>query len=116
MGVVENMKEVADLIKKVGDADLYRKLVNLEGEVIDLTRENRQLQHKVDELTEALRMSKVLVFRDPYYWAEGDPAPYCSACWDSKKLAVRIVTVKHPMLSDQRQCPSCKHLYEGGRL
>jgi hypothetical protein len=35
MGVVENMKEVADLIKKIGDIELNRKIVNLEGELID---------------------------------------------------------------------------------
>ena len=39
MGIVENIKDAADLAKKVGDIELYRKIVRLEGEVMDLTRE-----------------------------------------------------------------------------
>lgn len=41
MGPLENIKEVADLIKKAGDIELYRKIAESEGEVIELTYANR---------------------------------------------------------------------------
>jgi hypothetical protein len=116
VGILEEVKEVADLIKKVGDADLYRKIVNLEGEVFKLARDNRHLQQQIESLQEALALSKKFSFKDPYYWVEGDSAPYCPACWDTKKLATNIVTIAHPMLHTQKQCPSCGHIYEGGRF
>jgi hypothetical protein len=47
MGVIENMKDIAELIKRAGDIELYRKMVESEGEVIDLTRENRRLGERV---------------------------------------------------------------------
>jgi hypothetical protein len=36
MGIIENAKDIADLIKKAGDIELYRKICALEGEIIDL--------------------------------------------------------------------------------
>lgn len=116
MGVVENMKDVADLIKKLGDIELNRRILNLENEVLDLAREKRRAEDKVEELQRALKFSKELIFKDPYYRVVGDPTPYCPACWNTKRLAARIVTVTHPMLSSQKVCPSCKQIYEGGRL
>jgi hypothetical protein len=43
MGVIDDVKEVGDLIKKYNDIELNRKIVNLEGEVLDLTRDKRRL-------------------------------------------------------------------------
>jgi hypothetical protein len=50
MGVVENMKDVAELIKKLGDIGLNRRILNLENEVLDLAREKRRADEKVEEL------------------------------------------------------------------
>jgi hypothetical protein len=41
MDIVGNVKEIADLAKKYNDVEFYRKIVHLEGEVIELTRQNR---------------------------------------------------------------------------
>jgi hypothetical protein len=115
MGVLENMKEVADLIKQIGDINLNRKILTLETEVLDLTRDKRRADEKVEELERALKFQKSLKFKDPYYWLEGDSSPYCPGCWDGKKLAIRIVTITHAILRNQKQCPSCKHVYESGQ-
>ncbi len=56
MGIVENLKDAADLAKKVGDLELYRKIVHLEGEVMDLTRENRHAEQKIEELQKQLAL------------------------------------------------------------
>jgi rubrerythrin len=116
MGVVENMKDVADLVRKFNDIELNRRILKLEEEVLDLSRDKRRAEEKIEELERALKFKGELTFKDPYYWLEGDKSPYCAGCWDSKHLAVRVVTVTHPMLHNQKQCPSCKHVYEGGRL
>jgi len=71
MGVVENMKDVADLIKKIGDIELNRKILTLETEVLDLTRDKRRADEKVEELERALKFKNELKFKDPYYWREG---------------------------------------------
>ena len=84
--------------------------------MIDLTRDKRRAEDKVEELQKALTFKGGLKFKDPYYYLEGDPSPYCPACWDGKRVAVHIVRVTHPMLHEEKECPSCKHVYEGGRM
>jgi len=111
MGVIENMKEVADLVKKVGDIDLNRKLVNLEGEVLDLTRDKRRLESKVEELEGILRLRKSLTFSEPFYAAERDEVPYCPSCWESKDKAVHLVVAFNTTTEGRWDCPSCKHIY-----
>jgi hypothetical protein len=90
MGLLENMKEVADLIKKAGDIDLYRKIVESEGEVMELTREKRMLEDRVRELEKLLALQKQMIFKPPFYWQEGHETPYCPACWEARKMAVHL--------------------------
>lgn len=111
MGLLDEMKEVADLVKKIGDIDLYRKISKLESEVLDLTREKRHAEERIEELERALKFNKELKFKPPFYFADGDPTPYCAACWESKRMAVHVA--RHQQYIHLRQCPTCKHSYEG---
>jgi hypothetical protein len=116
MGAAEYVKDVAEFVKKFNDIELNRRILKLEEEVIDLTRDKRRADDRVEELERALKLSKELVFKDPYYRVEGEPGLFCPACWDTKRIAARVVTVTHPVVGDQKVCPSCKHIYEGGRF
>jgi hypothetical protein len=109
MGVIENMKDVAELVKKFGDIDLNRRILTLENEVLDLSRDKRRADEKAEELEQALKFKEKLTFRTPFYYLEGDPEPYCPGCWESKKAAIHVQI--NPMTARQMQCPACKHLY-----
>ena len=109
MGVIENAKEIADLVKKIGDIDLYRKIVALEGEVLDLTREKRGLENKVEELERALVFRKTLTFHEPFYVVEGDATPYCAPCWEQKHEAVHVVKQWAEKGRTRWDCPICKN-------
>jgi hypothetical protein len=111
MGVVENMKDVADLVKKFNDIELNRRILNLENEVLDLSRDKRRAEERVEELERALKFSKELVLRDGFYWIEGDDTPFCTACWDAKRLAIRIKRLPLPVHHHRFQCPHCETLY-----
>jgi hypothetical protein len=67
MGLIDEMKDIADLVKKAGDIDLYRRIVNLEGEVIDLTPDKRRAEGKIEQLERALQFQGELKFRTPYF-------------------------------------------------
>jgi chaperonin cofactor prefoldin len=54
MGVVENMKDVSDLVKKFNDIELNRRILTLENEVLDLSRDKRRAEEKVEELERTL--------------------------------------------------------------
>ncbi|MFZ0978396.1 MAG: hypothetical protein WAN23_03245 [Candidatus Acidiferrales bacterium] len=109
MGAVENIKEVADLVKKFNDIELNRRILKLEDEVMDLSREKRRADERVEELERALKFKEKLTFKPPFYWLEGDSAPYCPGCWESKSTAIHLV--ENPISAGLLQCPACKHVY-----
>lgn len=109
MGVIENAKEIADLVKKIGDIDLYRKIVALEGEVLDLTREKRELEHKVEGLERVFAFTKTVAFQEPFYWVDADKTPYCAPCWELKHEAVHVVKIWSQDGKTRWDCPVCKN-------
>jgi len=110
MTIIANAKEIAELVKKLGDVELYRKIVELEGEIIELTRENHSLEIRVQDLTSTLTVAEQLAFKEPFYYAEGDLVPFCSQCWETDKIAVHVVSIFKG--SDSRwDCPKCKQMY-----
>ena len=111
MGLLENMKEIADLIKRAGDIDLYRKIVESEGEIIDLTRQNRHLEERIRELERTVALQKAMEFDEPFYRREGDKTPYCPACWEANRLAVHLTYMWKTSSGPRWDCPNCKHTY-----
>ena len=111
MGVVENMKDVAELIKKLGDIELNRRILKLENEVLDLAREKRRAEEKIEELERTLKFKQDVVFDEPYYWLKGDPTPYCPACWEHDRKGVHLVIGFDDGKHARHDCPVCKHMY-----
>ena len=91
MGAIENMKEVADLVKKFNDIELNRKILTLETEVIDLTRDKRRLENRVEEMDGKLKFKQELEFKEPFFWLKDDNTPYCPSCWELKSDAIHVV-------------------------
>ena len=113
MSIVTNAKELADVIKKLGDVELYRKIVELEGEIIELTREKHALETRVQELTETLAVNENLQFKEPFYYANDDAVPYCPNCWEANHTAIHLINggLYREGTKTRFDCPSCKHLY-----
>jgi hypothetical protein len=109
MGVLDNVKEVADLVKKIGDIDLYRKIVNTENEVIELTQQLRTAQQRIRELEGMLSQKQVLTFNAPFYFAEGDLVPLCARCWEVEQKPIHMVLEGAGQVSyASYNCPACK--------
>jgi hypothetical protein len=111
MGIIENVKEVADLVKKVGDIELYRKIVELEGEIIELTRQNRSQQEEIEELKKILNKKQDMIFKKPFYYIENDHQPYCPKCWEVNALAVHLTGPVNVMAGARYDCPNCKSFF-----
>jgi hypothetical protein len=109
MGVLDSVKEVADLVKKIGDIDLYRKIVSAEDEVMELTRQLRLTQERVRELEGILSLKKKLAFKVPFYFADGDPIPYCPRCWEVEQKTLHMVLRGAGQARyASYDCPECK--------
>jgi hypothetical protein len=70
MGIIENVKEAVGLVQKIDNIDLYRKILDLQAEVMALVQENTELKQKA-------RIAQDLVFRDNSYWRNSE-GPFCS--------------------------------------
>lgn len=107
MGVVENMKDVAELVKKFNDIDLNRRILNLENEVLDLSRDRRRAEEKIEELERTLKFKAELEFKEPFFWIKGDTVPYCPRCWEEKRLAVHVTYSHKNSHGEYWNCKSC---------
>lgn len=108
MSIVSDVKEVADLIKKIGDVELYRKIVELQGEVTDLSTENYTLRQENQELKRSLKLGKEMTYKKPLYYIEPDPNPFCPKCWEVDKVAVHMITALRDQGKTHHYCPNCK--------
>lgn len=90
MSIINNAKEIADLVKKLGNIELYKKIVDLEGDIIGLSRENHQQKLKINDLEEQIQIDQEMVFKNPFYYRGDDSQPYCQKCWESDKKPIHL--------------------------
>jgi len=50
MGIIDHAKDIAELIKKYNDAELYQKIVNLRDEIFELREDNLKLKEKINQI------------------------------------------------------------------
>ena len=107
--ITDNAKEIASLIKKIGDIELYRKIVDLESEIIELTREKKQFEEKLTEITNSQAIIKTLRFDSPFYTNSDGSELFCARCIEGERKAIHVT--KTGELEMRRRvyfCPQCK--------
>ena len=105
MSIIANAKEIAELVKKLGDVELYRKIIELEGEIIELTREKREFEDEVIRTKTLLVKTHEMIWKKPFYFVEGDETPYCAPCWETNKVQVHLKETG--TLMEAWKCPNC---------
>jgi hypothetical protein len=97
MGIIEHAKEVADLIKKYNDQDLYERIVTLREEILELREENIQLKQEVKALKETQDIENKLIRKGNCYFFKDDEKqerPYCLTCWDYDRKLVSLLMIE----------------------
>lgn len=104
--IIAHAKSIVDLIKKYDDQELYRKIVDLQGEileqsgkVLELTSVNRQLREKLDQRVK-------LTFKRPFYYSDDDTVPFCAHCWETKQVLIHLET-DNVKQAKKWLCPAC---------
>ena len=111
MSIIANAKEIAELVKKLDDVELYRKIIELEGEIIELTREKHALELRVEELNKSLQTTSQMSFREPFYYVEGDSVPFCPKCWEVDKISVHLFYEEHFKGETKYVCHHCHSIF-----
>jgi ribosomal protein L37AE/L43A len=86
MGIIDHAKDIAKLIKKYNDAELYQKIIDLHDEIFELRENNLKLKEKIKELKEEKKINKKIVFESPFY---------CQKCYDDNKKLIRLQDLKN---------------------
>ncbi len=90
--IYEAIKDVATIVQKADNIDLYKKLLDissdaldLQNKVFELTKENRDLRNKLIEKETVIRHADGLYIT---FASDNSEIRYCSTCWgkDSKRI------------------------------
>jgi len=115
MNPIEQVKELALLIKKVGDIELYSKIVEFQTEVVKLSSQNAELEQKCLKLEAELSLKKSLRHVRSLYHADNDPIPFCPHCWETSEKLVHLFGPKawtQPS-GEMWECHACNNDYFG---
>ena len=103
------IKDVADIVKKGDNLELYATLLDLYEKSLELQDENKQLKEKLAsrKSIEATR-DRVIRHHQPVITLKDDENQiyYCAHCWDSQEKLIQVNTEARPALFT---CPACKN-------
>ena len=94
MGVLENVKEISELIKKYNDQDLYERIVELREQILSLREESLQLKEEINHLKKAEKVKGNIIKDGNCYYKKSDEKrgqPFCMTCWDVDRRLVSLL-------------------------
>lgn len=110
MGIIENAKDAVKLVQQIDNIELYRKILDLEVEAIELTDQLKQKDEIISQLRKSLELKGEFICKDSaYYIADKSgkitDGPFCTKCFDVNHLKCRLVADSKEL---QVICPNCK--------
>ena len=105
MSWYEAIKDAANAIDKLKNAEATAVMATVRMEGAKLAEENARLRDEVRELREALRIRDAMAWDENAYWIERDgrrEGPYCPRCQDADRKAVRMLDRGHDW-----KCSTC---------
>lgn len=109
MSIVDNIKDVANIVRKADNIDLYRQILDLQQEALELVEENNNLKTELQEIRKSTDIQEKLVFEDNSYFIRDEyrnDGPYCTTCWDYEGKLVRMHEQKFDNFTNN-YCDSC---------
>lgn len=93
MGLYDGIKDVAKVVQKADNIELYQKLLDLSAQALDmqntinlLTEENRRLKEYNEISRDIIRHSETYITLTN----DKNDIKYCSYCWDAEHKLIQI--------------------------
>ena len=103
--MLDNILNSAKVALKIADS---LKNQDLKEEILNLREENISLKEQLSK-----RQNFNMVFENNRYFNVKEDntkeGPYCSNCWDSDKMAIRLQRVDYHLEGKCYICPRCKN-------
>ncbi len=101
--IFDNVKTIKDIADTTANLELKSAIVDLKEQILELREENLRMKEKL-----SVKDSYNMHFKNNMYYnilPDGtNDGPYCTACWDAKKQAVRM----HCREDGYCNCPCCR--------
>lgn len=107
MGLYEGLKDVAKVIQQADNIEIYRQLIDLCAQALEMQNEITRLTNENAELKRARDIEeRIIRNRELFITLEDDEADtiYCSHCWDYDR---KLVQVKLYPTSGKFKCVHC---------
>jgi rubrerythrin len=111
MGIVQNAKDVVSAVQEINNLELYQRVLNLHSDIIGLVEENNRLRDENKKLIDRAELKQAMIFREPFFYREGDETPHCPGCWGGKDRAIHVTFIFERSDATRWDCPLCKHTY-----
>ena len=92
--VYEAIKDVAAIVQKADNIDLYKKLLDigsdaldLQNKVFELTEENKELRNRLNEREAVIRHPDGLYIT---FANDANSIRYCSTCWGKDNKLIQL--------------------------
>lgn len=93
MGLYEGIKDVARVIQQADNVELYKQLIELSAQALDLQNEIVRLTAENVELKKSKDIEdRIERHSEPYLTLNGDSEQiiFCSHCWDYERKLVQV--------------------------
>ena len=107
MGLYEGIKDAIGIAQKADNIELYRQLLDLGAQALEMQSEIARLTAENEELKKAKDIeSDIEYYVDAFVTRKTNEKPikYCAACWIDKKKLVPLQDIQY----DNYECQLCK--------
>lgn len=114
MSILDNAKDIAELIKKYNDQELYQRIIDLRDEIFELKEENRLLRERLvenqnwDDKASQYKLTKTSGGAVVYESKEPPLHFACPSCFEQKLVHI---LQDNRTYSGSYNCPKCKANY-----
>lgn len=113
MGIYEGIKDVAKVVQQADNVDLYKKLLDLSAQALDMQDELSRLRTENEELRKQQDLDrKVVRHKSPYITLLGEPNDicYCAACWGKSRELIQMLVSEDYSLN-HFHCCNCNNSF-----
>ena len=110
MGIYEGLKDALSIVQKADNVDLYRQLLDLMHQAIEMQAEIETLKKENCELKKAKNLSdRIIRHQDPVITLKDDADGlfYCGQCWDGDGKLVQLTVHKKDKAFYCQRCKMC---------
>lgn len=94
MGIYEGIKDVAKVVQRADNVELYMKLLDLGAQALDMQAELTRLKTENEELRKQQDLDmRIVRHKSPYITLLGEPNDicYCAVCWGKNRDLIQMI-------------------------